>query len=318
MDHLTNTAPQQPIDHQVLVVGEALIDVVASAEGSISHPGGSPANVAFGLGRLGAEVGLLTALGDDDFGDRIQEHLRTAQVRLLPGCVSLPRTASATAVLGDDGSARYEFDINWDLAPRTLEPLPKILHAGSIATFLEPGAAAVAALLEQAKGRCLVTYDPNIRPALLGAHDQAQATFERMAQLCDLVKLSDEDAAWLYPDLDAAQAVGRILELGVSLVVLTRGAAGSTFSTAEDQVEIPAVPSQVADTIGAGDAFMSALLYGLLHQGNLRLDPLALAELGRTSAAAAALAVRRPGAMPPTIDELAVLLDEESSSPVRG
>lgn len=305
----TNAAPTP--SHEILVIGEALNDIVATDQGSVAHPGGSPANVAFGLGRLGVPVALLTALGDDEFGAKIQSHLATADVQLLPGSVNLERTASATAVLAADGSARYEFDINWDLAPHTIDPMPKIVHAGSIATFLEPGAEAVAALLAQAKGQALVTYDPNIRPALVGEHDLALSTFERMASLCDVVKLSDEDTEWLYPELDQQQVATTILALGPKLVVLTRGGDGAELTSNTSQVQIPAILSEVADTIGAGDSFMSALLHGLLALGTANLTTTQLEKLGRSAVAAGAVAVRRSGAMPPTLQELTALLEEQ-------
>ncbi|UUX58374.1 carbohydrate kinase family protein [Glutamicibacter halophytocola] len=306
-----NASSPHTDSHEILVIGEALIDIVATEQGSIAHPGGSPANVAFGLGRLGVDAGLLTALGDDEFGAKIQAHLGTANVKLLPGCLNLERTASATAVLAADGSARYEFDITWDLAPHELDPMPKIVHTGSIATFLEPGAEAVASLLAQAKGQALLTYDPNIRPALVGEHGKALETFKRMAALCDVVKLSDEDARWLYPQLELEQVSDAILELGPILVVLTLGAEGALLATRSDQVRIKAVRSEVADTIGAGDSFMSSLLQGLLAHGSAELSTAELEHLGRRAVAGGALAVRRSGAMPPTLEELTALLEEQ-------
>lgn len=311
-----NTSSPHSDSHDVLVIGEALIDIVATADGSFAHPGGSPANVAFGLGRLGVDTGLLTAVGDDEFGTVIQDHLSTGNVKLLPGCLNLERTASATAVLAADGSARYEFDINWDLPSHALDPMPKVVHAGSIATFLEPGADAVAELLTQAKGHALVTYDPNIRPALVGEHGKALATFERTAALCDVVKLSDEDAQWLYPELQLDQVAARILAVGPTLVVLTRGGKGAELTTKDAHLQIPAVVSEVADTIGAGDSFMSALIHGLLGFATANLSPEHLESLGRSAVAAGAIAVRRSGAMPPTLEELTSLMKELAVSQI--
>jgi fructokinase len=131
----------------VIVVGEALMDVVTSPEGTREHPGGSPANVAYGLCRLGVTTGLLTALGDDERGAAIEAHLSSAGVTILPGSWSLDRTASATANLAADGSASYEFDIDWHLDPCAPAYVPKVLHTGSVATFLAPGANAVKELL---------------------------------------------------------------------------------------------------------------------------------------------------------------------------
>ena len=120
----------------VVVIGEALIDVVASSQGTVEHPGGSPANVAYGLGRLGISTALLTSIGDDERGSAIERHLGRAGVALLPGSKHQGRTASATATLAADGSARYEFDISWELQPVPPSYLPKVIHTGSIATFL--------------------------------------------------------------------------------------------------------------------------------------------------------------------------------------
>ena len=304
MDYLKTAQhdPHQTLD--VMVVGEALIDVVTTAHNRVEHPGGSPANVAYGLGRLGVTTGLLTAIAPDARGISIENHLRSAGVILLPGSRSLTRTATATATLEPDGSARYDFDISWDLAPTVPAHFPKILHTGSIATFLSPGAGAVKSLLEQAHRHCMITYDPNIRPALLGSHREAKATFEELVPLADVVKLSDEDAQWLYPRKGLDETAAHILGLGAGLTVMTMGAEGSQFTTSAANIGIPAVKSKVADTIGAGDSFMSALILGVLTRGTEGFAPAVLERLGHSAAAAAAITVQRPGANPPTLEEL--------------
>jgi len=297
--------------HDVLVVGEALIDVVSSGSRRVEHPGGSPANVAFGLARLGVSTGLLTAIADDAWGRSIEDHLSGDGVVILPGSRSLARTGSATATIAPDGSAHYDFDISWDLAPQAPAALPKILHAGSIATFLEPGARKVKSLLEQAHGHCLNTYDPNIRPALLGSQRQALGTFEDLVGLTDVVKLSDEDALWLYPGKSLDETAAHVLGLGARLTVITQGAEGSLLSTPGVDVQVPAAKTTVADTIGAGDSYMSALIFGLLSrekEGFSRdekgFTPGVLEKIGRGAAAAAAITVQRPGANPPSLAEL--------------
>jgi fructokinase len=294
----------------VVVVGEALVDIVVSPGGTAEHPGGSPANVAYGLGRLGVDTGLLTSIGGDHRGAALGAHLRNAGVRLLAGSTHAGTTATATAVLASDGSAAYDFDIRWDLPRTAPATMPRILHTGSIATFLVPGAAVVRELLEQSHQRCLVTYDPNIRPALLGSHHEAVAVFEDLVQFTDVVKLSDEDARWLYPRLGPDEASRHILGLGTGLVAVTRGADGSLLTTRSDEIAVPSVRSAVADTIGAGDSYMSALIYGLLMRGADGLAPSVLESLGRMAAKAAAITVRRPGANPPTLDELTADLPE--------
>ncbi|MFJ5695828.1 carbohydrate kinase [Arthrobacter sp. NPDC093125] len=307
----TNDDPQPGLD--VVVVGEALVDIVVSSGGTVEHPGGSPANVAYGLGRLGAATALVTSIGDDSHGAAIEQHLRSAGVELLPGSKGPGRTATATATLASDGSAHYDFDIRWDLPRIAPATLPKVLHTGSIATFLAPGAAAVKELLEQSHRRCMVTYDPNIRPALLGSHFEAKTIFEELVPFTEVVKLSDEDALWLYPRLSLEDISQRILDLGAGFVALTRGAEGSLLTTAGAQVAVPPVTAEVADTIGAGDSYMSALVYGLLMRGADGLAPSVLESLGRMASKAAAITVSRPGANPPTAEELQAELPEHQT-----
>lgn len=303
MHYLESRGPSRPL-LDVVVVGEALIDVVTSPEGTSEYPGGSPANVAYGLGRLGINTGLLTAIGDDERGAAIERHLHSAGVTLLPGSYSLGRTASATATIAPDGSASYDFDITWALEPVAPAYVPKVLHTGSIATFLAPGADAVKSLLQQSRHECTITYDPNIRPALLGSHAEAISIFEDLVQLTDVVKLSDEDARWLYPRKDLDGTAEHLLGLGAQLAVITQGSQGSLVATAATQLNIPSVTSGVADTIGAGDSYMAALILGLITRGTDGLAPAVLEQLGRTASVAAAITVRRPGANPPTLEEL--------------
>ncbi|MFJ4026654.1 carbohydrate kinase [Paenarthrobacter sp. NPDC089989] len=294
----------------VVVVGEALMDIVVSPQGSVEHPGGSPANVAYGLARLGVPTGLLTSLGEDHYAAAIEQHLHGAGVRLLPGSKRPGKTATATATLAPDGSALYDFDIAWDLSRTAPTGLPKILHTGSIAAFLEPGATGVKELLHHSYERCVITFDPNIRPALLGSQTEAKSSFEDLIPFTDVVKLSDEDALWLYPGLSIEDVRQRILECGAGLVVVTRGSEGSVLSTRGATVVIPSVRSAVADTIGAGDSYMSALIYGLLEHGGAGLTPKALESLGHMATKAAAITVRRAGANPPTLAELQAGLPE--------
>ena len=277
-------------------------------------------NVAYGLGRLGVSTALLTSLGDDARGEAIEAHLHRAGVELLAGSKNAVHTASATATIAADGSAEYEFDISWALPAVAPAHLPKVLHTGSIATFLAPGATAVRALLEQSHRECLVTYDPNIRPALLGSQGEALRIFEDLVPLTDVVKLSDEDAAWLYPGLRLEDAAERILGLGAGLAVVTRGGEGSLLTTPSTQLFIPAIRSTVADTIGAGDSYMAALIYGLLSRRTEGLGRDVLTSIGKTASKAAAITVRRPGANPPTAAELAADLPEtgQGDAEVRG
>ncbi len=299
----------------ILVVGEALVDVVRRPDGSLTeHPGGSPANVAIGLGRLGREVHLLTQFGDDAPGALIAAHLKASGVELVDGSVTGTPTSTATAVLDADGSATYTFELHWAL-PRTPLPAgPLAVHTGSIGAVLQPGAATVERIVHGAHGHATITYDPTLRPDLMGEPDVVRAHVESFVASADVVKLSEEDAAWLAPDEPPAQLVRTWLRLGPSLAVLTCGAGGFKAVCAAGTVEVPAEPVQVVDTVGAGDSAMAGLLDGLWDAGLLghearpalrRVDLDTVRRVLEHAARVAAVTVSRPGADPPRRAELA-------------
>lgn len=299
---------------RVLVIGEALVDVVHRADGRIDEsPGGSPANVALSLGRLGDSVEFLTQVGADVHGDQIRAWLSEAGVTVSSSAT--PRTATATAHLDETGSARYEFDIGWSVTAdaETRSRPAGVVHTGSIAALLSPGAAVAQALLAEARGSSLITYDPNIRPALLPDRSQTVLDVESFVALADLVKASDEDLAWLYPDIDPLEVAWTWLAQGPSVVVVTMGASGAFAVTRAGVTHVAGQRVDVVDTVGAGDTFMSALIHGLIAIGldsadareDLRgIDDRSLSDLLEFSARAAAVTVSRPGADPPLLREL--------------
>ena len=300
-----------------VVVGEALIDLVGQRGGRTlaAHPGGSPANVALGLARLGVPVTLKTRLGRDAFGEMISAHLEASGVRVDGGPEGGVLTSLAIATLAA-GIASYDFRIDWDV--EALAPLPietRCLHTGSLATALSPGKASVVDLVEREhkRGRVTVSYDPNVRPALLGDAARARPDIERLVALSDVVKASDEDLRWLYPDRPDEDVAQAWLASGPALVVVTRGGAGVYAVSAGLELHRRAVPLDLVDTVGAGDSFTSGLLDGL-HRADLvggaRRDGLAAideATLGSVVDAAALIAAitcSRPGADPPTRAEV--------------
>lgn len=298
----------------VLVVGEALVDVVTRPDGSVSeHPGGSPANVALGLARLGRETHLLTHLGDDERGARVRAHLEASGVRLVPGSIVPGTTSVARATLDADGAASYDFDLEWALPTVPLPPDPIAVHTGSIAAVRQPGAATVERIVLGAHRRTTVTYDPNLRPDLMGSPETVRPFVETLVAAADVVKLSEEDALWLAPDQPPEQLLERWLTLGPAAVVLTRGGSGSLAVCRSGRVQVSTPPVTVADTVGAGDSFMAGLLDGFWEAGLLggELRP-ALADMSRQildrvlrhAARIAAVTVSRPGADPPTRDEI--------------
>ncbi|MFD1506311.1 carbohydrate kinase [Georgenia yuyongxinii] len=299
-----------------VVVGEALVDLVGQRGGRtwVAHPGGSPANVALGLARLGNPVTLVTRLGRDAFGNMVRSHLEGSGVRVA-GPDDEIATSLAIATLAA-GVASYDFRIEWDVG--ALAPLPvetRCLHTGSLATALPPGNGHVIDLVqrERERGRATISYDPNVRPALLGAAESARPEIERLVALSDVVKVSDEDLRWLYPgrpDEDVARAW---LASGPALVVITRGGEGVYAVTRYLEVRRPAVPIDLVDTVGAGDSFSSGLLDGLRRADLLggprrealaRIDRTTLLSIVDAAAMVAAITCSRPGADPPTREEL--------------
>ena len=306
----------------VLVVGEALVDIVLRGEEPpAEHPGGSPANVALGLGRLGRRVSLLSRIGDDDRGRLLTEHLAASGVALAPGTLAGGRTSTAVARLDDAGVATYAFDLDWQL-PDGGGPAPaRALHTGSIAAFLAPGGHAVLELVRRARGTCTVSYDPNARPVLMGDPGAARERVETFVAASDVVKVSDEDLAWLVPGTDPVDVATRWLALGPAVVVVTRGGDGATGLCTGGRVDVAAPAVRVVDTVGAGDAFMAGLLdalsaadlLGVERRDALHgIDPARLEAATRRATRVAALTCARPGADPPTRAELAAAHPDEA------
>lgn len=199
----------------VVVIGEALIDIVETPCGTAEHVGGSPTNVALGLGRLGVHCALLTQLGADRHGSMVTRHLRQSSVTVLPETRVLPQTSTALARIAADGQAHYEFDVTWDTFQTPNVVPSKAVHTGSIAAFLQPGAESVQQQLRASRAE-IITFDPNIRPALMPSQQEGRRTFEATASMVTTVKMSDEDAASLYPDLGRDAVIDAVLSLGRS------------------------------------------------------------------------------------------------------
>ncbi|WP_194948428.1 carbohydrate kinase family protein [Actinomyces trachealis] len=308
---------------RALVIGEALVDIVVNPGAEpVEIPGGSPANVALGLARLGREVELDCWIGQDSRGQAIRSHLEADGARLTPGADGAARTSTARAVIGADRAATYQFELDWN--PPFPEPVPGatplLVHTGSIAAVLEPGCATVEQVLAEYRPTSTTCYDPNARPQLMGTPQQARATVERLVALSDLVKCSDEDLAWFYDldkhDDDAMETVlHNWLRTGPAVVVVTRGKRGAlALAVSGARVTVPADPTVVvADTVGAGDSFMGGLEDGLWSEGLVggaqrealrAIDATTLERVVRHASAIADITVSRKGANPPTRAEL--------------
>ena len=219
----------------ITVIGEALVDLVDAGDRVTftAHAGGSPYNVAIGLARLAQTTELMARLSTDTFGQLI----RAEAIRSGVGLGSAPRAseASSLAVVSLDatGQARYEFRIastaDWQWSEAELFSVPAettILHSGSLASWLAPGAARIADLVARvrAAGTILISYDPNVRPDLMGPSDLARGRIEASVASAHVVKASDQDVGWLYPGAAVDDVAAAWLQLGTELVVITQGA----------------------------------------------------------------------------------------------
>ncbi len=237
----------------VAVLGEALVDVIANDPSNngadTALAGGSPLNVAVGLSRLGFHATLHSRVGTDDYGALIQQHLEKENVTLPSGFTDAGRTSTATVTLDPQGVASYTFDLVWDIdAPDTSGA--GIVHTGSIGAVVEPGG--------------LRTYDPNIRADIMGEPSSVRAHVYGLAASYHVVKLSDKDAAWIGEDAGlSAEALQRIAGSGPRFAVLTTGEHGCLAIVDGRTHQLPARPVELVDTIGAGDAFMSGLIFAL-------------------------------------------------------
>jgi fructokinase len=301
----------------IVVGGEALIDLVED-NGLLSPvPGGGPFNTAIALGRLAIPVAYLGTLSHDDYGALLARLLIEAGVD-----ISLVRWSDAPTPLAivhrhHDGRATYTFYLTatslTDLPPEAVPALPEhvsAIHLGTLGLAVDPPAAAYEALLAREAGRRTIVLDPNVRPAVFGDQVSYQARFERLARLAHVIKMSEDDAAWIYPGLECVDIVERVLDLGPRLVAITMGTLGAVAASREGQAQVAAVPVTVVDTVGAGDVFGAALLAALLERHALEqeatrsLDDSLLEEAVGYAVTASAITCTRKGAVPPTRAEI--------------
>jgi fructokinase len=307
----------------ILCCGEALIDMipaptVAGAEGFVPHCGGAVYNTAIALGRLGVQTGMLTGLSRDMFGQQLLNGLTSSHVD-VKHVIASDRPTTLAFVRLTNGHATYDFyDENSAgrmILPADLPTLTKevsTLFLGGISLACEPGADAYAALLEHGAAGRAVMLDPNIRPGFIRDIARYRQRLERMIALSSIVKVSDEDLNWIMPDpLALREKVDRLLAMGPSLVILTRGGEGATGCLANGgEVQVPAVKTRITDTVGAGDTFNAGVLaklseLGQLHKAGLAaLSPDILGEALAHGARVAAITVSRAGANPPWAGEL--------------
>lgn len=303
------------------VIGEALVDLIDSGDHRTftAHLSGSPLNVAVGLARLGEPTEFMARFSGDTFGRQLREYAGRNGVRLTNAVDATEPSTLAFVNLDQHGKAKYDFyaaggaDWQWSVEELTIPPETRILHAGSLTSWLPPGDAHVVRAMHRARADMLISYDPNVRPPLLGDPERARPLIEHAVAAAHIVKASEDDVGWLYPgerlDDIARQWLGR----GPVAVVITRGGRGAVaYRAGAESIVRPARRIQLVDTVGAGDAFTSGLLSALARAGAHDAATLAKVDLGAAvdeANIAAALTCERAGADPPTAAELAAYPD---------
>jgi fructokinase len=297
---------------QVWVVGEVLIDLIPEGVNRKPIVGGGPANTAKALAKLGIDTQFIDGISTDGYGQMAKDELVSAGVKLDYIKYSDKQTCLAIVSISDLGSATYEFvientatfDFTHDWLPNPHTDRPSLLHVGTLASVIEPGASVLFEWAQSVAKVAPIVFDPNIRPAVISDRKQYVAQVERWVAISSAVKVSDDDLKWLYPTIEIEQVVKNWLTKGPSLVVVTYSDKGLAGYRKGKVVSVEAVKVKVVDTVGAGDTVGAILVEAIVNDG---LDSLAgsrLETMLKRAAKAAAITVSRVGANPPTSEEL--------------
>jgi len=292
----------------IWVCGEVLIDILPTGP----VVGGGPANTAKALARLGHDVHFIDGISSDAYGQAARTELLRDGVNLDLALASDKPTCTATVSLDAQGVASYEFlidgtatfDFHSSWLPDPYRFQPQVLHIGTLVTVIEPGASALYDWAMQVAEFAPIVFDPNIRPSVQPDRDLYEAAVEKWAALSAVIKVSDDDLAWLFPNQSIDDVANRWINDGVFLVVVTRGANGLVGFTADGRVEVPGVKVDVVDTVGAGDTVGAIVVEALIEHGLIELRGDILQEVLARAAGAAAITCSRQGAQPPYKHEL--------------
>ena len=292
----------------IWVCGEVLIDILPTGP----VVGGGPANTAKALARLGHDVHFIDGISTDAYGQSARAELLRDGVNLDLALASDKPTCTATVTLDSAGGASYEFLIDgtatFDFAsswlPDPYRYQPQVLHIGTLVTMIEPGASALYDWAMQVAELAPIVFDPNIRPSVQPDRDLYEAAVEKWAALSAVIKVSDDDLAWLFPGQAIEDVANRWINDGAFLVVVTQGANGIMGYTSDGHVEVPGVKVDVVDTVGAGDTVGAIVVEAMVTHGLVELRGELLRGVLARAAAAAAITCSRKGAQPPFKHEL--------------
>lgn len=314
----------------IAIVGEVVADAVLPPDGISDgvarltvHPGGGPANTAVALARLGDTARFAARLSGGALGALCRAKLEASGVDLSASEIAAEPATLAIARLDAGGAATYEFytdgTADWAWTDATLGPLldgpfesardaPVAMHTGSLALALQPSGAVIERLLARARARATVSIDPNLR-TLLVPIALYRERIDGWAALADIVRLSEDDLEQLWPGWTPEQATAHLHGQGVALAVISLGAGGAYGSIRGEAVSVPIAPTELVDTVGAGDSFHGGLLHHLAEAGHLggRLEDLdrgGLEEALLFASRVSAINCSRAGANPPWRSEL--------------
>ena len=293
--------------------GEVLIDLIPGADGvRVAHVGGGPANTAKALARLGHDVHFIDGISTDEYGQMSRKELLDDEVKLdlalksdKPTCtaeVSLAADGGASYVFTIDGTATFDFNESW--LPDASRYKPQVLHIGTLVTIIEPASSVLYDWAVKVNEFAPIVFDPNIRPSVVGDRVRYAAAVEKWAAISSVIKLSDDDMKWLYPDESFESVAKRWIAQSASVVVITRGSDGLIGFSSAGSVEVPGVKIEVADTVGAGDTVGAILVEAMVERGLENLTGEVLKATLHRAAVAAGITCSRKGAQPPYKHEL--------------
>ena len=307
---------------EIVSLGETLVDLTQTGTDEkgipqyAAFPGGAPANVAVASARLGAKAGFIGLVGDDSFGQGLISTLdkEGVDVRYLGFTDECPTTLAIVSI-DESGERSFAFyrdpgsdtRLTSEQAIAALDDLaPGILHFGSLSLTHEPSRTAAIKAVEHAKDSgALISYDPNYRPALWNDEDEAIERMKSPLHLVDILKVSDEEMVMLTGSSDLKEGSLILSDYGISLVMVTLGSEGVYYRLGDSTGRIDGIEVKVADTNGAGDTFLGAVLMQIAGDEFDLKDEL-IPDFVAFANRAAALTCSRSGAIPamPTLDEL--------------
>ena len=297
---------------EIWVCGEALIDLIPRGEQKIAIVGGGPANTAKALARLGFDSYFIDGISTDGFGGMIKDQLLHDGVNLkyahysekqtCTADVSLDKAGVASYIFTIDGTATFDFTNDWLPDPQEIKPV--VLQIGTLATIVQPAADVLLEWAKRVAKVAPIVFDPNVRSSVLPDRPKYQEAIAKWAAISEVIKVSEDDLAWLYPEQDQIAIAEEWIKGGSTLVIITKGSYGIIGVTKDDVVSVPGVKIEVVDTVGAGDTVGAIVVEAIVERGLEVITGDVLREVLVRATKAAAVTCSRAGANPPTRAEI--------------